>query len=115
MIERKKRREKKRDKVRRKIFGTQDILRLSVFRSSKYIYAQIIDDQKRKTLVSVTEKELGGKKATKSKRAKEIGLLLAQKAKKLRIKNVVFDRNGYLYRGRVRALAEGAREGGLNF
>jgi large subunit ribosomal protein L18 len=100
--------------VRRKIFGTKEVPRLSVFRSSKYIYAQIIDDQKGETLVSTTEKELTDNKVTKSERAKKVGLILAEKAKKLGIKKIVFDRGNYLYHGRVKALACGVREGGLN-
>ncbi|OGD85736.1 50S ribosomal protein L18 [Candidatus Curtissbacteria bacterium RBG_16_39_7] len=115
MIEKKERRERKAEQIRRKISGNKKMPRLSVFRSVKHIYAQIIDDQKGETLVAAREKELKDNKGTKSERAKKIGLLLAQKALKVGIKKVVFDRNGYLYHGRVRALAQGAREGGLNF
>jgi len=111
-IEKRKRRTKK---VRKRILRTSNLPRLSVFRSSKYIYAQIIDDRQGKTLVSATEKELTDKQGTKTDRAERLGLILANKAKVLGIKKVVFDRNGYLYHGRVKALAQGARKGGLNF
>jgi large subunit ribosomal protein L18 len=93
-------------------------LRLSVFRSDKNIYAQIIDDEKGVTLVAASsiDRELrskpkGGKKAA----AAEVGKLVAEKAKKAGVTQVVFDRGGYQYHGRIKALAEGAREGGLNF
>ncbi len=89
-------------------------LRLSVFRSSKYIYAQIIDDEKQHTLVSASEKDIQ-KAGTKIQRAKLVGLALAQKAKIEKIKAVFFDRGRFRYQGRLKALAEGAREGGLGF
>ncbi len=89
-------------------------LRLSVFRSSKYIYAQIIDDEKQHTLVAASEKEIQ-KAGTKIQRAKLVGLALAQKAKIEKIKAVFFDRGRFRYQGRLKALAEGAREGGLEF
>jgi large subunit ribosomal protein L18 len=90
--------------------------RLSVFRSNKYIYAQVIDDQTKTTLVEAVEKELGLKeKLNKSDRAKELGKLIAKKAIAKKIAAVVFDRGSYRYHGRVKAVAEGAREGGLKF
>lgn len=89
-------------------------LRLSVFRSSKYIYAQIIDDEKQQTLASASEKDIQ-KAGTKIQRAKLVGSVLAQKAKTGKIKAVFFDRGRFRYQGRVKALAEGAREGGLEF
>lgn len=89
--------------------------RLSIFRSNKYIYAQIIDDEKNKTLVGLSDSSLRDKKSNKSARARALGLMIAEYAKKAKIKKVVFDRGGYRYHGRVRALAEGAREGGLEF
>ena len=92
--------------------------RLSVFRSFKNIYVQIIDDQKGVTLAAASsiEKDLKGKvKGGKRAAATEVGKLIAERAKKAGINDVVFDRGGYLYHGRVRALAEGAREGGLKF
>lgn len=94
--------------------------RLSVFCSSKYIYGQIIDDAKRETLVSVSDKDLkemtkSGKKLTKIEKAKLAGGILASKAEKKKINEVVFDRGYFRYHGRIKALAEGAREAGLKF
>jgi len=102
-------------RVRRKIFGTKDAPRLSVFRSNKYIYAQLIDDEKKETILAVSEKKLGKASGPKFDRSKELGVLLAKEALGKKIKKVIFDRGRYIYKGRVRALAEGAREGGLNF
>lgn len=105
-------------RIRAKITGSGDKLRLCVFRSSRFIYGQIIDDISGKTLVAVSEKELKVEKdakSTKNQKAKLVGQLLAQKATKAKIAKVVFDRNGYKYHGRVKALAEGARLGGLKF
>ncbi len=99
---------------RAKIIGTSDRPRLSVFRSNKYTYAQLIDDAKGHTLASTSSLELGKeKKAGKVSQAKALGLALAEKAKKAGIKNAVFNRSFYAYHGRVQAIAEGAREGGL--
>ena len=103
-------------RVRAKISGTAECPRLNVFRSLQHIYAQLIDDVAGVTLVSAssTEKDFtnyGGNKDA----AKEVGKLLAERAKEKNITDVVFDRGGYVYTGRVAALAEGAREGGLNF
>lgn len=89
-------------------------LRLSVFRSNRYISAQIIDDSKGETLLSVSEKELK-EKLPRTEKAKKLGMLLAEKSKKKKITEVVFDRGRFMYHGRVKALAEGAREGGLKF
>ncbi len=103
---------RKHTKIRKKIMGTKDCPRLSVFRSSQHIYAQIIDDSQSKTLVSISDlKETG----TKKEKALKVGKNLAEKALKHKIKRVVFDRGGFLYQGRVAELAKGAREGGLNF
>ena len=105
-------------RIRAKISGSKDRPRLCVFRSSRFIYAQIIDDVAGKTIVSASEKELKketGAKLTKKDIAKSVGQLLSKKAVKAKISKVVFDRNGYKYHGRVKALAEGAREGGLKF
>lgn len=102
-------------RIRGKISGTAQRPRLSVYRSSRYISAQIIDDQAARTLVAASEKELAKAQGTKSERAKLVGKLLAQKAVKEKITTVRFDRNGYTYHGRVQALADGAREGGLQF
>lgn len=114
-----KRREKIKARVRAKIFGTAERPRLSVYRSLKHIYAQIINDEKGETLVAATSNTkalapmLAGKKKVEVSR--EVGKILAEKAKAKGITKVAFDRNGYRYHGRVKALAEGAREGGLEF
>lgn len=112
-------RKRRSTKVRHKIKSSKSgKLRLSVFRSNRFIYAQIIDDKKKETLVSVNEKELSfpkEKKLTKLKKARLLGLLLGQKAKKFNIAEVVFDRDGYKYHGRLRAFAEEARNSGLLF
>jgi large subunit ribosomal protein L18 len=111
----------KRNRIRRRIrkvaFGSQDRPRLSVFRSNKEIYAQIIDDTTGKTLAaaSTRDKELSSAKGTKSELATEVGKALAKKAKDAGVEMVAFDRGGYQYHGRVKSLAEGAREGGLKF
>lgn len=120
-------------RVRAKIFGTATRPRLSVSRSIKHLYVQLIDDEKKMTLASVSDSVLGKKKIGKRKRvvtippkelggrsskvaiAYEVGKLIAQKAKELKIESVVFDRGGFKYHGRVKAVAEGARAGGLKF
>ncbi len=102
--------------IRKRVEGTQERPRLSVFRSNTAIYAQIIDDRKGITLVSASSIDID--KASKSiniDKSKKVGLAIAQKAKDKGIAKVAFDRNGYLYHGKVKALAEGAREGGLEF
>lgn len=108
------RRLKRRKKVRSKITGTQLRPRLSVFRSNRCIYTQLIDDTGGKVLLAVSERELK-KRGKKTENAYNLGLILAQKARAKKIKNVVFDRGGYMYHGRVKSLAEGARKGGLVF
>ena len=102
-------------RIRSKISGTGETPRLSVFRSNKQIYAQIIDDEKKSTLVSASslDKSLKLENGGNVEAAKAVGKLLAEKAKKAKITKVVFDRGGYLYHGRVQALAEAARENGL--
>jgi len=125
-------------RIRVKIFGTKERPRFCVFRSAKHIYAQLIDDEKGRTLVAARDLELkvktkkaktkkekpsfakategeGKKRAGKVALAFEVGKLIAQKAQKLKIEKVVFDRGGYKYHGRIKALAEGARESGLKF
>lgn len=104
-------------RIRKTIVGTPERPRISVFRSNKEIYAQIVDDTKGVTLVSAStrEKELAGLKGTKIEKAAAVGKALAKKALEAGIETVAFDRNGYLYHGRVKALAEAAREGGLKF
>lgn len=109
------RRNRIRLRIRKKIKGTPERPRLSVFRSNYQIYAQIIDDTKGHTLVSASSVELKDAKGTKVEVSREVGKLLAQKALQANIGSVVFDRGGYLYHGRVKSLAEGAREGGLKF
>ncbi len=103
-------------RVRSKISGTADCPRLDVFRSAKHIYAQVIDDVKGVTLVSAStvEKDFGAYGGNKEA-AKKVGELIAKRALEKGIENVVFDRGGYIYHGRVKELAEGAREGGLKF
>jgi large subunit ribosomal protein L18 len=111
---------KKKIRIRKKIRGTPERPRLVVFRSARHAYAQIVDDLSAKTLVSVSsltkdvQEELKKAKSPIEK-FKLIGVAAAKKALEKNIKEVVFDRNGYLYHGRVKALAEGAREGGLKF
>ena len=103
-------------RVRRKISGTAECPRLCMYRSNTGIYAQIIDDVKQTTLVSAStlDKEVKTKHANKEA-AKEVGSLIAKRAKAKKIENVVFDRSGYMYHGVVKELAEAAREGGLKF
>ncbi len=104
-------------RIRKVVFGTNDKPRLTVFRSNKEIYAQIIDDTSSKTIVasSSRDKDLKLKTADKIEVSKIVGDSIAKKALKAGVKNVSFDRNGYLYHGRVKSLADGAREAGLNF
>lgn len=108
-------RDKRQHRVRMKIRSQADRPRLSVFRSNRYIYAQIIDDEKGETLVSVSEKEVVKTGSKKVEAAFALGKLLAEKAKKKKVSEVVFDRGSFAYHGRVKAFAEGAREGGLIF
>ena len=140
MLEKKQKRYRRHKRVRVKIFGTANRPRLCVFRSAKHIYVQLIDDEKGKTLVAASDLEIKretksakqktlkkkpslvktkeGKEEIKTKRttiAYEVGKLIAEKAHKKQIEKVVFDRGGYQYHGRVKALAEGAREVGLKF
>lgn len=101
-------------KIRRIISGDSKRPRLSVFRSNRFIYVQLIDDSLKKTIFSVSEKEIE-KKGTKCEKAFEVGQLVAQKAAVKKIKKVLFDRGGYAYHGRVKHFAEGAKKGGLIF
>ena len=102
-------------RVRNKIAGTSEVPRLNVFRSNNNIFAQIIDDEKQTTLVSSSWGELKINNGGNVEGAKLVGADIAKKAKKAKITKVVFDRGGYLYHGRVKALAEAARENGLEF
>lgn len=99
--------------IRKRISGTSDRPRLCVFRSGKHIYAQVIDDSKGITLIFESDLKLN--KVVKKEKAYEVGKKLAEKALKKKIKEVIFDRGGFLYHGRVEQLAKGAREGGLKF
>jgi large subunit ribosomal protein L18 len=109
------RRERRHKRVRKNIFGTAERPRLVVFRSNRGIAAQLVDDVEGKTLAAASWLDKRGGKGGKSDQAAEVGKLLAQNAKKAGVQRVVFDRGGYLYHGRVKALADAAREGGLEF
>jgi large subunit ribosomal protein L18 len=111
------RRQKIRFGIRKKVSGTAARPRLSVFRSNSDIYVQLIDDADSKTLASASsrDKDIAAQKATKVEKSKLVGAAIARKAAELGLKEVVFDRGGNLYHGRVKAVAEGAREGGLQF
>lgn len=112
----KERREKIKKSIRKNVTGTSEKPRLSVFRSNVHIYAQVIDDLSGKTLASTGSlKAEETKNVPRTEQAKMVGKSIAEKALEAGIKEVVFDRNGYLYHGRVKSLAEGAREGGLKF
>ena len=107
----------RRKRVRSKVYGSLSRPRLSIFRYNRHVYAQIIDDSKGKTLVAVSEKDLSklNSKLNKTQIANLVGEMLAKKAARKKIMKVVFDRSGYKYHGRVKALADGARKGGLEF
>ena len=105
-------RDRRHRRVRAKVAGTPERPRLVVFRSLKHIYAQIVDDQAQRTLLTVTDQSLSG---TKTEKSVAVGKLVAEKAKASGITKVVFDRGGYQYHGRVKAVADGAREAGLEF
>lgn len=111
------RRNRIKQRLRKIVSGTAERPRLSVFRSNKQIYAQLIDDLNETTLVAASsgEKEIAAKEGTKTEKAAMVGKSIAEKAKAAGITEVVFDRNGYLYHGRVKQLADAAREGGLKF
>ena len=124
--EKRKKRKRRHARIRGKIFGTDKRPRLCIFRSNQHIYAQLIDDNKRKVIASMSDLKLKKKKtdqkdekgkSLKGKQAKsyEVGKLIAKEAKKLKITEVVFDRGGYKYHGQIKSLAEGAREQGLKF
>jgi large subunit ribosomal protein L18 len=109
------RRERRHRRVRKDIFGTAERPRLVVFRSNRGIAAQLVDDVEGKTLAAASWLDKRGAKGGKQDQASEVGKLLAQNAKKAGVQRVVFDRGGYLFHGRVKALADAAREGGLEF
>lgn len=106
-------RDRRRKRIKAKVFGVSEKPRLSVFRSNKYITAQLIDDSKGVTLASATSKNIKGKSV--SEKAKAVGASIAEQAKMKKISKAVFDRGGYLYTGSVSAVADGAREAGLKF
>lgn len=115
-ISKKAARKKRKQRVKNPIFGSQDRPRLVVYRSNKYIYAQVVDDEQQRTLASSSSLSLQGEKAQLNvETAKKVGEQVAEKAKDQNIETVKFDRNGYYYHGRIKALADGAREKGLNF
>lgn len=123
MLIKQEKRNRRHKKIRAKIFGTAARPRLFVFRSAKHIYAQLIDDDKGIILASAGDSglkkgpstSLRASKKTKIDKAREVGKLIAKKAEDLKTEKIVFDRGGYKYHGRIKALAEGAREGGLKF
>lgn len=106
-------------RLRGKIFGTRERPRLSIYRSNQHLFLQVIDDEKGKTLIGIGDYPKKGEKkkvsGTKTERAKELGATIAKLASEKKIKRVVFDRGGFAYHGRIKAAAEGAREGGLEF
>jgi large subunit ribosomal protein L18 len=112
-------REKRKTRIRKKLFGTAERPRLSIFRSARYVYAQLIDDESGKTLCASSSLEKAVRGGVKSPRSVEastaVGKAIADKAKAAKIENVVFDRNGFIFHGRVKAIADGAREAGLKF
>ena len=117
MKSKKDKRQNIRYRIRRTIKGTADSPRLAVFRSNKQIYAQLIDDVAGNTIVAASSRDrsLEGKKVTKTEQAKLVGSLIGEKAKEVGVDSVKFDRGGFVYHGRVKALAEAARETGLKF
>jgi len=107
--------ERRKKRIRKKIFGTETRPRLSVFRSSRHVYAQVIDDVKGHTLVSVSSFEKGQVQRANKECCTELGKLVAKRCQEIEIKQIVFDKNGNMYHGRIKAFADGAREGGLDF
>ena len=114
-VKNKARREKIKRGIRKKISGTTERPRLSVFRSNSGLFVQVIDDLKGTTLASASTAELGEKAKLNIENSKNVGKKIAEKAIASGVNTIVFDRNGYLYHGNIKALAEGAREGGLKF
>ncbi len=127
MLEKQEKRQIRHKRIRAKVRGTKTMPRLCVFKSSRHIYAQLVDDERGGTLAVAKDSEIKGaspgseKEKTASQRtgkaavAFEVGKLIADKSKKIKIEKVIFDRGGYSYHGRIKSLAEGAREGGLKF
>ena len=115
MAQRTDNREKRKRRIRAKVSGSSERPRMTVFRSLGHMYVQVIDDVSGRTLAAVSSLKKGAAKEKKTERAAAVGQAIAEACQKLGIKQVVFDRNGYLYHGRVKAVAEGARKGGLTF
>jgi len=111
--EKKEKRERRQRRIRAKVSGTSERPRLSVFKSNKFLYAQVIDDEAGKTLASASTKEI--KQGAESEKSKALGELIAKKAKEKNISKIVFDRGGYIYTGKIKDFADGARSGGLSF
>lgn len=105
----------KRHRRTKNIKGNANCPRISVFRSNRYLYVQLIDDQAHKTLLSLSTEKMGLDNGKNIEAAKKLGTLVASEAKKLKIECAVFDRSGYIYHGKIQAIAEAAREGGLKF
>ncbi|MSR71415.1 MAG: 50S ribosomal protein L18 [Candidatus Taylorbacteria bacterium] len=110
----KEKREKRHRKIRSRVSGTKNVPRLSVYKSNKFVFAQLIDDDAQKTLAALSSKDVKTGK-TMVEKAKETGKEIAKKASVLKIEKVVFDRGGFKYIGKIKAIADGAREGGLKF
>ena len=113
-VDKQKRRQRIRRGIRAKISGSAEMPRVSIYKSNKGIYAQVINDEAGHTLVSTSSKEVEAQ-GLNIDISKEVGMKLAEKAKAAGVEHVVFDRSGYIYHGRIKALADGAREGGLKF
>ncbi len=109
----KEKKERRQRRIRAKVSGTSEKPRLSVFKSNKFLYAQIIDDEIGKTLISASTKEI--KQGDEANKPKSLGELIAKKAKEKNISKIVFDRSGYIYTGKIKDFADGARAGGLSF
>jgi large subunit ribosomal protein L18 len=114
-VDRKSKRKKRKIRIRKKVKGTKDRPRVSVFRSNRHIYAQVIDDEKHITLASLNDLKIKTKKTSKKEIARSVGEELAKILKKKKIKSVVFDRGGYKYHGRVKEIAEALRNSGIKF
>lgn len=115
MLKKQEKRQRRHKRIRKKVSGTLERPRFCVFRSNKHIYAQLIDDVKGQVILSSSDLKLKKSKERKVDIAYEVGKLIAQKSNEKKIKKVIFDRGGYRYHGRVKALAKGARENGLEF
>ncbi len=115
MLEKQIKRQRIHKRIRAKIFGTKDRPRLCVFRSANHTYAQLIDDESGKVLVSASDVKTKSKQGNKVSHSMEVGKLIAKEALLKKIEKVVFDRGGFVFHGRIKAVADGAREGGLKF